>query len=60
MVIAVNLYYYSTINNYNAQTIYVSDGSRTLEREDIRAQDIRAQKHFMSSVLKYNKQKLLF
>jgi len=33
-------------------------GSRTLEREDIKAQDIRAQKHIMSSILEYNKQKL--
>jgi len=35
-------------------------GSRTLEREDIRARDIRAQKHFVSLVLGYNKQKLSF
>jgi len=34
---------------------YKLHGSRTLEREDI-----RAQKNFMSSVLEYNKQKLLF
>jgi len=35
-------------------------GSKTLEREDIRAQDIGAQKHIVSSILEYNKQKLLF
>jgi len=39
----------------NMSIITVKVGSRTLEREDI-----RAQKHFMSSVLKYNKQRLLF
>jgi len=56
----IHLTNYITFDTYAPKYGNIINGSKTLEREDIRAQDIRAQKHIMSSILEYNKKKLLF